>query len=97
MTTHETTGTRARVRAPVQTAVLGIGAVFVLVGIAGFIPGLTSHLDMLSWAGHHSGSKLLGLFAVSVLHNVVHLVFGVAGVIALRRFGYSRWRIRTQL
>jgi hypothetical protein len=90
MTTHETTGTRSSVRTPVQTVALGIGSAFVLVGIAGFIPGLTSHLDMLSWAGHHSGSMLLGLFAVSLLHNVVHLIFGVAGLIASRRFGHSR-------
>ena len=90
MTTQETTGTRGSARAPVQTAALGIGAVFALVGAAGFIPGLTSHLDMLSWAGHQSGSRLMGLFAVSVLHNVVHLAFGIGGVMASRRFGYSR-------
>jgi Domain of unknown function (DUF4383) len=90
MTTHESTGIRSRAKAPVQIAALIFGVVFLLVGVAGFIPGLTTHLDMLTWAGHHSGSRLLGIFAVSVLHNIVHLAFGVIGVIAARRFAWSR-------
>jgi hypothetical protein len=89
MTTHEATGTRG-FRAPVQTAALVVGVVFLLVGIAGFIPGLTTHLDMLTWAGHHSGSQLFGVFAVSVLHNLVHLAFGVVGILAARHFRHSR-------
>jgi uncharacterized protein DUF4383 len=89
MTTHEATGTRG-FRAPVQVAALAVGVVFLLVGIAGFIPGLTTDLDMLAWAGHHSGSQLFGLFAVSVLHNLVHLAFGVVGVLAARHFRHSR-------
>lgn len=68
----------------VRIAALVVGALFLVVGIAGFIPGLTTHTDMLTWAGHHSGSMLLGVFAVSVLHNVVHLVFGIAGLVASR-------------
>lgn len=68
----------------VQIAAMVIGAVFLLFGIAGFIPGITSHFDELTWAGHHSGALLLGVFAVSVVHNVVHLVFGVAGVVLAR-------------
>jgi hypothetical protein len=32
-----------------------------------------------------SNAKLIGLFEVSVLHNVVHLLFGVAGVAMARR------------
>ena len=67
--------------ATVQGAALVIGAVFVLVGILGFIPGVTTHYDMLGIAGHHSGAKLLGLFNVSVLHNIVHLLFGVGGLV----------------
>jgi hypothetical protein len=34
----------------------------------------------MGFAGHESGATLLGLFRVSVLHNLVHLAFGVAGV-----------------
>jgi uncharacterized membrane protein len=56
------------------------GIVFLLVGILGFIPGITTHYSDLKFAGHGSDAKLLGLFNVSVLHNIVHLLFGVAGV-----------------
>lgn len=66
-------------RHPVQTAALAVSAVFVLVGILGFIPGITTNYDQLSLAGHTSGALLLGVFAVSVLHNIVHLLFGVVG------------------
>ncbi len=57
-----------------------VGAVFLLVGILGFIPGITSNYDTLQFAGDGSDAKLLGLFEVSILHNIVHLLFGVAGL-----------------
>ncbi len=62
------------------------GAVFLLVGILGFVPGITTNYDQLSFAGHDSGSQLLGIFQVSVLHNIVHLLFGVAGLAMARTF-----------
>ena len=58
--------------------------VFVLVGILGFVPGITTHYGDLSFAGHDSGAKLLGLFQVSVLHNLVHLLFGIVGLALAR-------------
>jgi Domain of unknown function (DUF4383) len=76
--------------APVQLAALLVGAAFLGVGVLGFIPGITTHYDMLSFAGHHSGAKLLGLFEVSVLHNIVHLAFGVAGLALARTFSGAR-------
>jgi hypothetical protein len=64
----------------VQKAALIAGIVFLVVGLAGFIPGLTANYDQLLFAGHDSGALLLGIFQVSVLHNLVHLLYGVAGV-----------------
>jgi hypothetical protein len=61
-----------------------VGAVFLLVGILGFIPGITTDYDTLAFAGHDSDAKLLGLFQVSILHNIVHLLFGAAGLAAAR-------------
>jgi len=60
------------------------GVVFLVVGIAGFIPGITTHYGDMKFAGHMSGAKLLGIFMVSVLHNIVHLAFGVAGILMSR-------------
>lgn len=67
-----------------QTAAALIGVVFLLVGILGFIPGITSNYSDMSFAGHNSTPKLLGLFQVSILHNIVHLLYGVAGLMLSR-------------
>lgn len=73
-----------------QYASIVVGAVFLLVGILGFIPGITTNYDALTFAGHHSEAKLLGLFNVSGLHNVVHLLFGVLGLALARTFTGAR-------
>jgi len=75
---------------PVQKAALAMGAVFLLVGVLGFVPGITSNFGQLTFAGHHSDAALLGIFNVSVLHNLVHLAFGVAGVVLARTFNSAR-------
>jgi hypothetical protein len=76
--------TRTGSRTAVQTAALVVGAAFLLVGVLGFVPGITSNFSELSFAGHHSGALLLGIFQVSVLHNLVHLLFGVGGLVLSR-------------
>jgi hypothetical protein len=73
-----------RGRATVNAAALIVGLAFLAVGVLGFIPGITDHYGSLSFAGHRSDAKLLGVFEVSVLHNIVHLLFGLAGVAAGR-------------
>ncbi|WP_030768238.1 DUF4383 domain-containing protein [Streptomyces sp. NRRL F-2664] len=77
-------------RTPVQQAALIVGAVFLLVGILGFIPGITTDYDTLRFAEHHSEAKLLGIFQVSVLHNIVHLLFGIAGLATARTAASAR-------
>jgi predicted transporter len=69
---------------------MAVGAVFLVVGIAGFIPGITTNYNTMSFAGHHSGALLLGIFQVSVLHNIVHLLFGAAGIAMARDPGTAR-------
>ena len=68
------------VRQPIQLAALVVGVVFLLVGVLGFIPGITTNYGQMAFAGHQSEAMLLGVFQVSVLHNIVHLLFGVAGL-----------------
>ena len=68
-------------RTLVQNVARLVGIVFLLVGIAGFIPGLTTNLyDGLEFAGNDGTAELLGIFQVSVLHNIVHGLFGLAGL-----------------
>ena len=86
-TNHPTT---SRSRAAVQVAALVVGVVFLLVGILGVIPGVTTNYDALSGAGHHSEAKLLGIFQVSYLHNAVHLLFGIAGLVMARSIGAAK-------
>jgi len=92
MSNSSTTGRRVRTtgRTAVQKAALAIGAVFLLVGVLGFIPGVTSDYGTMSFASHHSEAKLLGLFQVSILHNIVHLLFGVAGVVLAKTVSGAR-------
>ena len=77
-------------RTHAQTAAAVVGAVFLVVGIAGFIPGITTHDGQMELLGHRSGAQLLGIFDVSVLHNIVHLLFGVAGLALARRHDSAR-------
>ena len=68
-------------RTPVQNVARLVGIVFLLVGIAGFIPGITTNLyEGLEFAGTDGTAELLGIFEVSILHNIVHGLFGIAGL-----------------
>ncbi|MFK4066666.1 DUF4383 domain-containing protein [Streptomyces sp. NPDC029674] len=82
-------GTRGA-RTPVQQAAGLVGLVFLLVGILGFIPGVTTDYDSMKFASHDSGAELLGIFQISVLHNLVHLAFGVAGLAMARTAATAR-------
>jgi hypothetical protein len=59
-----------------RTVAVALGVVYLIVGVAGFIPPLVTGSpppDMPSATG-----SLLGIFPINALHNVVHLVIGAA-------------------
>ena len=65
----------SKVRAPYQWLALAIGIAYLGVGAAGFaVTGLDGFVE------HDHSRRLLG-FAVNPLHNIVHLVVGLAGVV----------------
>lgn len=80
---------------PIQWAALIVAVLFLAAGILGFIPGATSNFMSMRFAGHHSTALLLGLFQVSILHNIVHLLFGIVGALVRRSpvgsFHYLLW------
>jgi len=82
--------TGTSVRTPVQKAALAVGIVFLAVGVLGFVPGITSRLGSMEFATDDSKAMLLGLFQVSILHNIVHLLFGAAGVVMAKTIANAR-------
>ncbi|MCE3247495.1 MAG: hypothetical protein K0R41_1320 [Geminicoccaceae bacterium] len=75
---------------------LAYGIVFLLVGIAGFVPGLvTAPQPAADVAVEEGFGRLFGLFPVNVLHNVVHLAFGVWGLAAYRTLSAARVYFRS--
>ena len=77
-------------RSTVQSAALLAGILFLAVGILGFVPGITTHYGDLTFAGHDSGAKVLGIFQTSILHNIVHLLFGLVGIAMARSWEGAR-------
>jgi hypothetical protein len=71
---------------------LAYGIVFLLVGIAGFVPPFVMPPEILPAAGEAAAAdaRLFGLFPVNALHNLVHIAFGLWGLIAWRGFGPAR-------
>ena len=63
-------------RSTIQRITIGFGIVYLLIGILGFIPGITTFAA--NPVGPVPGEGLLlGIFAVNVVHNIAHLVLGV--------------------
>ncbi|HEX6134436.1 MAG TPA: DUF4383 domain-containing protein [Longimicrobiales bacterium] len=69
-----------------QWGALVFGIVFLLVGVLGLFVenGMSMDADM------ETAGMLFGLFPVNLLHNLVHLVFGVWGLAASRSTDASR-------
>jgi hypothetical protein len=69
----------------VKRVAMVFGIVFLLVGILGLVtPG------GMSMAADPAPAMILGLFPVNLLHNIVHLLFGVWGVVAARSFSGAK-------
>jgi hypothetical protein len=75
-----------------RTFALIFGIAFLAIGASGFIPGLLApphpgHPDM---AVDSFYGQALGLFPVNILHNIVHLLFGVWGIIAYKSLAAAK-------
>lgn len=71
---------------------LVLGVVYVIVGIVGFIPAFSvspaaNAPDLTVSAGY---GYLLGLFPINILHDIVHLAVGLAGILLAARLTSAR-------
>ena len=71
---------------------LAYGIVFAIAGIAGFVGALVMPpgADDPPLTVDAAHGRLLGLFPVNLLHNAVHIVFGIWGVLAFRTLDAAR-------
>lgn len=69
----------------VQRVAQIFGVVFILIALAGFYTG-----GMSMEADPATAPMMLGMFPVNLLHNVVHLLFGIWGLAASRSFTGAR-------
>lgn len=69
----------------VQRVAQIFGVVFLLVALVGFVSAGTSMDPHVMTA-----PRALGLFPVNTLHNIVHAIFGIWGLLASRSFGASK-------
>jgi hypothetical protein len=67
-----------------RTLALVIGAAYTLVGIVGF---LVTGFDKFA---EPTNERLLGIFEINPLHNVVHLLIGLAGLALWKRRDSAR-------
>src|SRR3989344_986144 len=62
-----------------QTVVKVLGWVFLVIGILGFVPGITADGDMLR-----------GVFEVNAAHNIVHVLTGILALVFARSASQAR-------
>ena len=75
-----------------RTFALIFGIAFLAIGISGFIPGLSTppHSGHPELAVDAFYGQALGLFPVNILHNIVHILFGVWGLLAYKSLSASK-------
>jgi hypothetical protein len=74
----------------VQSAAIVVSAVLLLIGVLGFVPGITTKLDALQLAGNLSEARLFDMFEVSVVLNLIHVAVGLVGLMMVRTYARSR-------
>jgi hypothetical protein len=76
-------------RTDVQKAAMLFGIIFLIVGVAGFIPGITTEYDRLT-VFDDQGAELLGIFGVNIIENIAHILFGLAGLALARTWSGAK-------
>lgn len=69
----------------VRRVAMVFGILFLLVGILGLVS-----FGGMSMAADPTPAMVLGMFPVNLLHNIVHILFGVWGLVAARSFAGAK-------
>ena len=69
----------------VRRVAMVFGVVFLAIGVLGLISE-----GGMSMAADPAPAMVLGMFPVNLLHNIVHLAFGVWGLVASRTFAGAK-------
>jgi len=70
-------------RSLVQTVALAFGIIYLLVGVVGLVP-------LVGGSYTQTNSNLLGFVPINLLHNIVHLIIGIAGIAAAGSLARSK-------
>ena len=71
-------------RAQVRSYAKAVGLGFLALGALGFVPVITAHYGEMAFGGSGSGARLLGIFEVTIVLNLVYLAIGAAGLVGDR-------------
>src|SRR5687768_14325406 len=71
---------------------LVLGIIYLVVGVMGFIPAFVTspHASDPNLNVAHNHGRLLGIFPVNTLHNIVHILVGIWGLASFRKFTTAR-------
>ena len=67
-----------------RTFALVFGVAFLLIGLSGFFLLSPPHAEHPELAVDSFYGQALGLFPVNILHNIVHILFGIWGLLAYK-------------
>lgn len=75
---------------PLGIAARVFGIIFLIVGVLGFVPSFVQNAPEAAHLVIGTTAFLLGIFAVNVLHNIIHAIVGLWGLIAGRGYASAR-------
>lgn len=73
-----------------RTFALVFGVAFLLIGLSGFVLLEPPHPEHPEIALDYFYGQALGLFPVNILHNIVHILFGIWGLLAYKSLSASK-------
>lgn len=73
-----------------------LGVLFLVLGVAGFFPALVAPPGIMDpTLNFHSGhGRLFGIFPINTVHNLIHIAFGIWGIVSAKEYFAARFYCR---